>query len=37
MVVSSPGYVTQSAYGNRAEFVSADGLQRIDVNLQPAP
>lgn len=37
MVVSSAGYVTQSAYGNRAEFVSADGLQRVDVNLQPVP
>ena len=37
MTVSSPGYVTQSAYGNRAEFVSTAGLQRVDVNLQPAP
>lgn len=37
MVVNSPGYVTQSAYGNRAEFVPADGLQRVDVNLQLVP
>jgi hypothetical protein len=36
MRVSSPGYVTQSAYGNRAEFLSGAGLQRIDVSLQSA-
>jgi len=36
MVVSSPGYVSQQPFGNRAEFISADGLQRIDVNLRPA-
>jgi Carboxypeptidase regulatory-like domain len=36
MVVSNPGYVTQQPWGNRREFLPADGLQRIDVNLQPA-
>jgi hypothetical protein len=37
MAISSPGYVTQSPYGNRAEFVPGSGLQRIDANLQPVP
>jgi hypothetical protein len=35
MQVSSPEYGPQQPYGNRAEFVPADGLQRIDVSLQP--
>jgi hypothetical protein len=36
MVVNSPGYVTQQPVGNHAEFLPADGLQRVGVNLQPA-
>ena len=36
MTVSKPGYVTQSPYGNRAEFLPGAKTQRIDVALQPA-
>lgn len=35
MTVSKPGYVTQSPYGTRAEFLPGARLQRIDVALQP--
>jgi hypothetical protein len=35
MTISRAGYVTQSPYGNRAEFVPSARLQRIDVALQP--
>ena len=36
MTVSKPGYVTQSPYGTRAEFLPGAKTQRIDVALQPA-
>jgi hypothetical protein len=35
ITVSQMGYVTQSPYGNRAEFLPAAHTQRIDVALQP--
>jgi hypothetical protein len=35
MTVTSPGYVTQSPFGTRAEFIPGYRTQRIDVALQP--